>query len=57
MLFHRHFGNHRINCTLLRKFYRIYKIRAKRIKFTKPIDPVKEQLYEQWRIDIKEHIG
>ena len=42
VLFHRHFGNHRINSTLLRKFYALHKIRKKHVKFTKDIDPDKE---------------
>ena len=46
VLFHRHFGNHRINPTLLRKVYRIHRIKRKRIKLTKEIKPEKEQEYE-----------
>ena len=52
IFFHRHFGNHRINPTLLSKVYRIHKIKAKKIKSVKLIDPEKEQEYEQWRKDL-----
>ena len=53
ILFHRHFGNHRINRTLLRKVYRIHKIKSKKIKKVKLIDPNKEIEYENWRKEIK----
>ena len=55
-LFHRHFGNHRINPTLLRKVYRLHKIKRKRIKLTKLIKPEKEEEYEAWRQDMKKRI-
>ena len=54
VLFHRHFGNYRINPTLLRKIYQIHKIRNKKIKFVKHIDQNKELEYEKWRIELKE---
>ena len=54
ILFHRHFGNHRINRTLLSKVYRIHKIKRKKIKKVKLIDPDKEVEYENWRKEIKE---
>ena len=54
LLFHRHFGNHRINSTLLSLFYKKHKIKCKKIKFVKPINPDKEHEYEQWRLDLKE---
>ena len=57
LLFHRHFGNHRINPTLLRKFYVVHKIKSKRIKFTKHIEPSREVEYENWRQDIKAKIA
>ena len=57
VLFHRHFGNHRINPTLLRKLYHIYKIKRKKIKFTKLINPDKEEEYEKWRLELKEKIA
>ena len=57
VMFHRHFGNHRINPTLLRKFYHIYKIKRKKIKFTKPINPEKEEEYEKWRVELKDKIA
>ena len=57
MLFHRHFGNHRINPTLLRKFYALHKIRRKHVKFTKEINPDKEHEYEKWRVDLKDTIA
>ena len=57
MLFHRHFGNHRINPTLLRKFYALHKIRRKHVKFTKEINPDKEHEYEKWRVDLKDKIA
>lgn len=57
LLFHRHFGDHRINITLLRQFYRMNKIKNKKIKFTKPIKPDKEPEYEQWRLDMKDRIA
>ena len=56
VLFHRHFGNHRINQTLLRKVYRLHKIKRKSIKLTKPIKVQKQEEYEQWRIGMKERI-
>ena len=56
LLFHRQFGNHRINSTLLRKVYRIHKIKNKKIKKTKPFNPEKEIEYENWRLEIKERI-
>lgn len=40
--FHRRFGLHRINPTLLSKFYKINKIKMKKIKMVKIIDPNKE---------------
>ena len=57
VLFHRHFGNHRINPTLLRKFYALHKIRSKHVKFTKEINPDKEHEYEEWRVDLKDKIA
>ena len=36
------------------KFYRLHKIRNKKIKLVKRIDPIKEQEYEKWRLDLKE---
>ena len=56
LLFHRHFGNHRINPTLLRKVYSKHKIKRKRIKLTKEIKPEKEEEYELWRLDLKRRI-
>ena len=56
-MFHRHFGNHRINPTLLTKVYKLNKIRSKKVKFVKHIDPAKEAEYEQWRLDIKQKIA
>ena len=56
-MFHRHFGNHRINPTLLSQLYKKYKIKCKKIKFVKPINPEKEHEYEQWRLDIKDKIA
>ena len=56
VLFHRHFGNHRINPTLLRKVYQIHKIKSKRIKKVKLINPFKEIEYENWRLQIKDEI-
>jgi len=56
ILFHRHFGNHRINPTLLRKFYLLNKIKSKKIKMVKHIDPSKETEYETWRQEIKARI-
>lgn len=52
-MFHRHFGNHRINPTLLSKCYKKYKIKKKKIKWVKHINPDKEAEYEQWRLDLK----
>ena len=49
ILFHRHFGNHRINQTLLQKVYQLHRIKRKRIKLVKPIRPEKEYEYELWR--------
>ena len=57
VLFHRHFGNHRINSTLLRKFYLHYRIKRKSVKFTKHIEAARENEYEQWRLDIKAQIA
>jgi hypothetical protein len=54
LMFHRHFGSHRINSTLLSQFYKKYKIKCKKIKFVKLINPEKEQEYEQWRLELKE---
>ena len=56
IMFHRHFGNHRINPTLLRKFYLQHKIKKKKIKWVKHINPDKEQEYEEWRINIKQEL-
>ena len=53
ILFHRHFGNHRINPTLLHKFYLKHKIKKKKIKWVKHINPDKEAEYEQWYLDLK----
>ena len=53
VLSHRQFQNHRINPTLLRKFYHEYKIRSKKVKLVKRIDPAKEPGYEEWRLDLK----
>ena len=55
-MFHRHFGNHRINPTLLRKVYAMHKVKNKKVKFVKHINPEKEVEYEQWRLDIKARI-
>ena len=55
-LFHRHFGNHRINQTLLRKVYALHKIKRKRLKLTKYIKPEKEEEYEIWRQGMSERI-
>ena len=55
-MFHRHFGNHRINPTLLSKVYRENKIRKKKIKWVKHINPDKEEEYEQWRLDLKKEL-
>ena len=52
-MFHRHFGNHRINPTLLRRFYHLHKIKKKTVKFVKRIDPEKAKEYEEWRLDLK----
>ena len=57
LMFHRHFGNHRINSTLLSKFYKKYKIKCKKIKFVKLINPEKEHEYERWRLELKEQIA
>ena len=57
VLFHRHFGIHSINLTLLQKFYALHKIRRKHVKFTKDIDPDKESEYEVWRLDLKDKIS
>ena len=57
VLFHRHFGNHRINPTLLRKVYHLHKIKRKRIKLTKPLKPDKEDHYEEWRQGVKHRIA
>lgn len=56
ILFHRQFGNHRINPTLLKKVYTKHKIKRKKIKLTKTIKPGKDQEYEQWRCCIKDRI-
>ena len=56
VLFHRHFGNHRINRTLLRKVYQMHKIKSKRIKKVKLINPDKEIEYENWRKEIKDKV-
>ena len=53
LLFHRQFGDHRINPTLLTQFYAKHKIKRKRVKTVKEIDPAKEAEYEKWRQDIK----
>ena len=53
ILFHRHFGNHRINPTLLRKVYKMHGIKRKKIKWVKRINSEKETEYEQWRLDLK----
>ena len=45
-MFHRHFGNHHINATLLHKFYLKHKIKKKKIKWVKHINPDKEAEYE-----------
>ena len=45
-MFHRNFGNHRINPTLLSKFYKKFKIKKKKIKWVKHINPDKEAEYE-----------
>ena len=55
-MFHRHFGDHRINPTLLSRFYHMHKIKKKTVKFVKHIDPEKAQEYEQWRLDLKQKI-
>ena len=55
-MFHRHFGNHRINATLLDKFYRQHKIKKKKIKWVKHINPDKEIEYEEWRLNIKQEL-
>ena len=34
----------------------MHKIKCKKIKFTKPINPEKEEEYEKWRLDLKEKI-
>ena len=57
VFFHRHFGNHRINPTLLRKFYQKHKIKKKKIKWVKHINPDKEAEYEQWRLDLKQQLA
>lgn len=57
VLFHRHFGNHRINPTLLRSFYQLHKIKRKRVKFVKTIKPGKEEEYEEWRQELAERIA
>ena len=54
ILFHRHFGSHRINPTLLRKVYQVHKIKSKKVKQVKLIKPDKELEYENWRIEIRE---
>ena len=46
LLFHRQFPDHRINPTLLTKVYRIHKIKRKKVKFVKHINPAKEPEYE-----------
>ena len=57
VMFHRHFGNHRINQTLLRQFYQKHKIKRKRIKLTKQIKPDRENESEQWRLAVKERVS
>ena len=57
LLFHRQFGDHRINPTLLTQFYAKHKIKRKRVKTVKEIDPAKEAEYEKWRQDIKQKIA
>lgn len=56
-MFHRHFGNHRINPTLLSRFYLLNKIKKKKIKWVKHINPDKEAEYEQWRLDLKQKLA
>ena len=56
VLFHRQFPDHRINPTLLTKVYNLHKIKRKKVKFVKHIDPNKEIEYEQWRLDIQQKI-
>ena len=56
MLFHRHFGNRRINPTLLRKVYGLHNIKRKRIKFTKDIKADKEEEYGYWRQGMQERM-
>lgn len=56
VLFHRHFGNFRINPTLLSNFYKLHKIKRKKIKHTKMIDPAKEQEYLKWQMDLNNQI-
>ena len=51
-MFHRKFPDRRINATILRKIYAIHKIKRKKVKFVKLIDPNKEVEYEEWRLDI-----
>ena len=57
LLFHRHFGDHRINITLLRKFYTLYRIKRKKIKLVKKIDPSKDVEYEEWRLGLVSDIS
>ena len=57
LMFHRHFGNHRINPTLLRRFYHEHKIRKKKIKWVKHINPDKEAEYEEWRLNLKHELS
>ena len=35
----------------------MHKIKRKKVKFVKHIDPAKEAEYEQWRLDIKQKIA
>ena len=56
ILFHRHFGSHRINPTLLRKVYQVHKIKSKKVRQVKLIKPDKELEYENWRIEIRDRI-
>ena len=49
ILFHRKFLDHRINPTLLTRIYKMHKIKRKKVKFVKQIEPSKEIEYEEWR--------
>ena len=46
ILFHRYFGNHRINPTLLSKVYSIHKIKRKKVKQVKLIKAEREHEFE-----------